>query len=52
MSSVKTDKNPSNNAKKESKKEKPNDKEVKRAQRRFNDECTLTLIKEGSDDEA
>ena len=38
--------------KKESKKEKSNDKDVKKAQRRFNDECTLKLIKEGSDDEA
>ena len=52
MSNNKNSSNVKAEDKKESKKEKFNDKEVKRAQRRFNDECTLTLIKEGSDDEA
>lgn len=52
MSSNKTNKELSSNVKKESKKKKVIDKEVKNAQRRFNDECTLTLIKKGSDDEA
>lgn len=52
MSSNKTDKQSINSKKKENKNEKVTDKEVKKAQRRFNDECTLVLIKEGREDEA